>query len=278
MDSRELGGPCLNGCTRRSDKKPVLTRRPRLICDRCFDRLAEWLRDIPTLWNSLGTLVARGSLGQQEHSGGKMTKQAHAPMPIRPEAVSLLDKRGDESVVYRLNRWHLWLRALGRLTRHPSWEHPDTAGLLLHLEFLASIPQVRSLWLETRTMHRQLRYALGEQPPAAVGVCGAQVDDEACGGPLMPLQYSVGVRCQWCGDEWTEGDLRGLGNLLRQRWVTMQVAAYLSSRPEATLRDWQAEMLLPSICDVGSRQILVDALALAPLAESRRTRRRRRLA
>jgi hypothetical protein len=84
------------------------------------------------------------------------------------------------------------------------------------------------------------------------------------------------VRCGWCGDEWHEGDLRGLGRLLSQRWVPVQVAAYLAARPESTIRDWMAGLHLASMCDLGSRKVLVDAVALAPLAESKRARKRLR--
>jgi len=273
VDRRELGEACLLGCSSRQTGAPVRCTPPLVICDRCVSRLTEWLEGLPQLRTRLGTLVARGSL-PAEGIGGKVTKKAHAPMPIRPEVVALLDDRGDESVAGRLRKWAGWVAACRGLRELPTWR------LDLHLPWLAQQQEIVSFYHEVRTINRQCRWAAGDRPPATVGVCGAQVDGEACGGPLLPLKYSVGVRCSWCGDEWQEGDLRGLGNLLQQRWVPVQVAAFLASRPESTLRDWLAEpeVPLPAQCDLGTRQVLVDALALAPLTERRRKRTRRRSA
>jgi hypothetical protein len=258
---------CLNGCLSRSSGAPVRCRNGRLICDGCVDRLQKWLAAIPLLLAALSTLTGRGALGQGERSEGKATKSAHAPIPIRVDAVALLDSRGDESVSKRIRRWEAWLQASRRLTKWPM--------LLTHCDWLARQPEVRALYVDVRAIHRQLRNAVGDRPPAAVGTCGAEVDGGPCGGPLMPMRHAVGVRCAWCGDEWHEGDLRGLGRLLERRWIPVAIASYVSQRPEATIRDWMRELTLPAVCDMGSRQLLVDAVMLAVLSEQRRIRRRK---
>lgn len=180
-------------------------------------------------------------------------------------------------MIWRLNRWTVWLQECRRLSgERPGWDVPTVKDLVNHLPWILMQPEARGLYRAVQDMHRQMRWALGERPPAAVGTCGAQLSEgEVCGGPLLPTRYSVGVRCGWCGDEWQEADLRGLGNLLDKRWVPISVAAYVSGRPEATVRDWQNAGALPARCDLASRQVQVDALALEVLASTRASRRRR---
>ena len=266
-DHRQVGVECANGCRTRETRSPVRCTGSRRICDACYERLGGWLRDVPALLATLESLVAAGSL--QGEQGGKPTKKAHSPIPIRTDVVALLDERGDESISLLLNRWAGWVAACRGLSSRPTW------NLERHLGWLACTDQARAFYEQVRAMHWRAERAAGWAPPTAVGVCGAEVDGEVCGGPLLPLQYSIGVECKWCGDCWHEGDLRGLGRVLSRRWVPVQVAAYVSARPEATVRDWVSDLALPSVCDLKTRQILVDATALAGLATKRARRRRR---
>lgn len=270
----ELGEPCASGCRDRSSGEPRRCRPGRAVCDRCRRSIEDLLTDMPELWVRLSAVVARGSLPGEPSEGGR-SRSSHAPMPIRTEVVALLDRAGDESVTLLLYRWALWVREQQGLSGAPRADLSAGGFLLRHLDWLAGQPQAARLLKELRSTARRMRFALGERPAAAVGICGAEVEGGQCGGPLLPIRTTVAVRCAWCKDEWLEGDLRGLGRLLTKRWVSVSLAAYLAGRPEASVRDWQQTGQLASLCEIGSRQILVDALALAPLAESKRSRRRR---
>lgn len=211
---------CVNGCTRRHadrTRHPVRVDLPRLVCDRCVDRLDTWLREIPEHYDRLPELLEHGTVDSETRFG----RYGDAPAPMRLDIWDLLDTRQGRNrrgtvaedcrgALGALIGWGRLVAEERRITAPASWVSGQVEFLLRHLAWIAEQVWVDDFTAEMRGLHRQLAAAVGIQPPLPVGRCAALVDDEPCGGPLWP-DHVGGVHCGVCGDRWSSATLARLG-------------------------------------------------------------------
>jgi len=85
---------CLNRCTRLTDSGDrirVQTEPPSQMCNRCEDKLRQWLQDIPDKYALLPLFVEHGTA--EPDPDYRRAKRTDAPAPMRLEVVDLLDQR-----------------------------------------------------------------------------------------------------------------------------------------------------------------------------------------
>lgn len=56
------------------------------------------------------------------------------------------------------------------------------------------------------------------------------------------------------------------------QWITPSLAVYTTGRAEATIRAWMRNGLLPVVCSLHTRRLLVNATDVARLARTRHHR------
>lgn len=217
---------CLNGCHSGSGdaRRPVETEGPALICRSCSKRVDSWLRALPDLFTLLPSVIDHGTVAG--NPGNVHAKNPDPPAPMRLEVLDMLDTRhglrsdGTTDVRGVLGLLHSWAERV-RDERHLA--RPDRATvsteistLLGHLAWITQQDWVEDLYAEIKTLHRQLRDAVGEYRQRPVGTCHAQPigaeETAVCGGPLFMDRDGHAVECSRCGNR-QEADhgLRELG-------------------------------------------------------------------
>lgn len=224
MAGHDVGVACANGCRIRGTAVPLRCRPPLVVCKNCQRRAEEALANIGRRWAQLPRYVARGSLPSEDELPEIRGRAAEAPVPIRPEVVSLTDVRGTLSIPAFLHAWADYCRAEHNARRHPELDvMKDLVSLTMYLDWaLSESPAVaKRLCAALSRAASLLADAVGEKRPRPVGVCFAILEEATeekeavtCGGPLLPQTYDFGVYCPRCGDTWGREDLRGLGVVL----------------------------------------------------------------
>jgi hypothetical protein len=233
-------------------------------CNRCADRLAELLADIPALVVELDTTIAR--LGRSG-PGGRRGRET--PLPYHPNAAEALTHlrsvlSGYAAVIAKERSLPLLLEAArqarawsGRavVPTPPATDYAVLAGrwLLNNLQTLRKVDQFPVILDAVFLAHRDGWRACDRAPDRAyAGPCdglGSVVVDtelpEPCGYDLLADPEWVTVRCRTCGHEydvalrrqWMLDDLREF--LGSAEWVSTAVASCGVKVPAATIRQWK---------------------------------------
>jgi len=241
--------PCLNGChSGQGDaRSPVETEGPSLLCAPCAKRLGQWLRALPDLAALLPHVVEHGTVPGNPETA--RVRNPDPPAPMRLEILDLLDTRAERGILGILHSW----AELIRDERHHSrtcrecyhhrpthrTDHKNTGCTVVGCYCRRYVPEehlvlgecelIRSnlpwvteqdwigdLYAEIKTLHRQLRDAVGEYRTHPVGTCKArpagQAETAVCGGPLFMDKESRAVECAECGNrQEADSGLRELG-------------------------------------------------------------------
>lgn len=219
---------CANGCLSRPDedgnRSPVLAEEPSRLCRGCEAAMAGWLDAIERSFALLPYLLQPGSTPPDP--ARKIRAGLSPPVPARLDVLDLLDSRrarnrlgaptaNRRGAVGVLASYADEVRELRRLSPQPHPSVPSEVRLLRrHLLFVTEQDWAPDCHADLRALARQLADAVGDYRPRPVGRCAVLGEEGACGGPLMPQRYTVGVRCARCGSTWSAPDLRRLGLIL----------------------------------------------------------------
>jgi hypothetical protein len=181
-------------------------------------------------------MVTLGSVTDR-NPDAKLTKQPHAPAPLRLAAVDLLDVRrgrrngealaamleagadpitaakgdGWRGVVGLLHSWAGVVRDAKRITPPDrATVTGEAAFLLRHSLWIAEQPWVSDFYREIKRLDSGVADAVAEWRARRIGKCPNEPNGKPCSGPLMPSDDG-GVHCPRCGRTWNDGQLRHLG-------------------------------------------------------------------
>jgi hypothetical protein len=198
---------CLNGCeSQQGDARSKVFCEPgQLLCPRCQSRLDKWLRDLPTTYALLPSVLAHGTVPADP--GTKHTKRPDPPAPMRLEVTDLLDTRNGRGVLGVVHSWAELVRDQRRLPRrctcghmalghqppgavrctakkcacHGYTPHPPSVTEECHL-LAANLPWATGqdfageLYEEIRQLNRTLTDTIGDYRARPVGRCAVLVD------------------------------------------------------------------------------------------------------
>jgi hypothetical protein len=187
------------------------------LCLVCIEDLSFYLREIPLLFEELGSVRMPGSVSQR----GPWTSRTNliaSPSPVRLEVVDMLD-RGE--TLSRLLEW----------TDTGSDVTAICDGFRAHLLSTASEPWAGDFFRAMRNLCRDLGRAVGQPEEQPVGKCPEPVGDtdELCRGQLYRAEAG-GVYCRRCG---TKPEI-----IDQQVWVTAREASVIVGKPIETVRTW----------------------------------------
>jgi hypothetical protein len=215
---------CIRGCTRTNsdgNREPVHASTGNL-CRSCLGRLDKWLREIPDRYTEVPTYL-EPTTDLDKNPESKTTKRTTAPVPVRLDALDLLDTR-------RIRRWQGLvptedrrgtlgtLLAIANELRSMRGIRPALNGVVwgeaeyirLGIDRLACSDGIADTYEEVRILHRQLGDAIGDYPPKPIADCTIDTEEGPCGGPILP-NVAGGVYCPRCGTRWDINALRLLG-------------------------------------------------------------------
>jgi hypothetical protein len=224
---------CANNCTRITEtgRHPAHAHAGNL-CASCINRLDRWLSEIPARYAEVPTYLEPGT-SRDPDPDKRDSKRTSAPVPLRLDAVDLLDERRGRKwqglVPTEERRGTLGtLLAIGNELRAMRGSHPKIDSTVIHeadyirggIERLALSDGIADIYTELRSLHRQLGDAIGDYPPKPIATCEV-IDPNAdtdgpCGGPILP-SHGGGVYCPRCGTRYDVTELRRLGLVLGQK-------------------------------------------------------------
>ncbi|HEY2086272.1 MAG TPA: hypothetical protein VGH54_09635 [Mycobacterium sp.] len=160
-----------------------------------------------------GTTDGRGVLGLLHRWAELVRDQRHDPRPCaggcsHPRPSHGTDRRHRGCTVIACTCQH-WEPAAVTVTA-------EVSTLIGNLAWCTEQDWAGDLYAELKSLHRQLRDAVGEYRTHPVGTCKAQPVGQAetavCGGPLFMDKESRAVRCASCGSRYeADSGLRELG-------------------------------------------------------------------
>lgn len=216
---------CVRGCTRRGELLPTGERaeipaeaRVGLLCQRCADRLQQWITDIPDLYATLPIRRTRtaGSAGSVKRS-----RRSHSPALADLDTVALTDPRTttswiadprhnpdddpDDPARYVPDIIGQWARLLveeQRLSGDYNTLPAAAAMLLRWWSTVCAQPWIDEMHDEIRGVYRILKRHHGDDRPQRIGVCISIIGEPGslheCGAELYARQGDP-VRCNQCG-------------------------------------------------------------------------------
>lgn len=229
VSSHPSAPPCARGCSVFRWRDGERLRVPRgarvgVLCQGCYDRLADMLAEIGDYLAMLDDVRERG-VADVHQPGVKLRSVASEQAPLNLAVVTLEDPRtrqrlvehadgtveavGPVSIAGVLSGWCDLVIEERRLTEEPHLVAECLAILRRHVDWCASRPWVGDMWAEVDTLHAQLGALVGEPRPEQVGHC------PDCGGAFyLPRTEYEPLRCSRCGAEWPRSHWHLLAKVL----------------------------------------------------------------
>lgn len=151
-------------------------------------------------WHGLVKLILEPPTKIGSRLRGK--KQTNRSSPANLHALALTDPRDPASPAGRI-------RTIQRATTLDPHEYATPTLLhLLHDHRWATWrhPQAALAWVQAQQAATSVNTALDPHPQAIIARCPAQHEDGECGGALVALDHTLGVRCRRCHAHWTGTD------------------------------------------------------------------------
>lgn len=211
------------------------TETGRLACRPCQDKADTQLAALTDLHVRLNTTAALLAVTTRSHStpnppaGGPTSGRAHAPLPLRVDALNLAASGGIATRLCAIE--DSWRTALGwthPLTTdgthiYPAWRANPRIAIGRHIRFLrdnllwacGSYDSIADDLNEIHRLHTEATHTLAGTPRPTrvpIGPCPVRLnDDTLCGTPLTATTTSRRVHCTRCGTRWDDLDAwRGL--------------------------------------------------------------------
>lgn len=177
----------------------------------CYQHQDDYRSNIDYLarhWGALQQLIHEPPRRTGNRLRGK--KQTNRSSPANLHALALTDPRDPSSPAGRI-------RAIQRATTIDPNEYPTTVLLTLlcdHRWATYRHPHAALAWSQAQQAKVAVSTALDPHPQAILARCPAQHEDGECGGALVALDHTLGVRCRRCHCHWSgSDDLRRLALL-----------------------------------------------------------------
>ncbi len=188
------------GCPLPHQHPRPLENSDTYICHYHQSTYTDLLRYLIGTWPALVGLVLEPPARTGHRLRGK--KQTNRSCPANLHALALTDPRDQSSPAGRI-------RAIQRATTLDPNEYSTPVLLeLLHDHRWATWrhPWAALAWEQASQAATGVRTALDPQPQAVIARCPAQHEVGECGGALVALDFTLGVRCRRCHSHWVGPD------------------------------------------------------------------------
>ncbi len=179
----------------------------------CIGRLRDDLGQIADVLAVLDDLM---SAPAPVDGNDRRAARTDAPAPCRLDVLDLSDPRSDTPAVHLVDVWAMAVASERRLASVPATTHGRAAWLVGQVEWIAGQPTAPAVAVDLARARHWLAAAAGLGPPPPLFTCPVVWPDgdaeRECGGPVVPMRWAFGARCQRCGSEWDGAqEMRRLG-------------------------------------------------------------------